>query len=95
MNAYLLIFDDTQASRADIVASLDRAPAVENWLAFMPASLYVASSHPASEIAAILRRHHPDLRFLLAPVDLLHADGALEPQVWKLLQEPQVAAAAE
>jgi hypothetical protein len=89
MNAYLLTFDDTTVTRSELLDCVNQLDGVENWLAFLPATIALVSPYSAHEITVALKLKRPGIRFVITPFNKFEADGLLPGEVWDFLNNPR------
>ena len=91
MNAYLLVFDDSQVAREVITKKLDKIPAIQNWFAFLNNTVSLVSIKDASSISDLVRDAFPELRFIVVEIDREKKGGFLPKSVWRFINKPSPA----
>ncbi len=93
MRAYLLVFDEGQITRKEMIKIIDRMPEVANWHAFFGSTICLASSLEARVLASGLNRLLPDLRYIVTEVEPDQKGGRMPSSVLKFLNSPHSAEA--
>ncbi len=91
MKAYLLVFDEGQITRKEMIKIVDRMPEVVNWHAFFGSTMCLASSLDARALASKLNRLMPDLRYLVTEVEPDQKGGRMPKSVLSFLNSPHPA----
>lgn len=91
MNAYLLVFDDSQIVREVITKKLDKMPEIQNWMAFLSNTVSIISSEDAHSVSDLVRDAFPELRFIVVEIDREKKGGYLPKSVWKFINRPSPA----
>lgn len=91
MNAYLLVFDDSQIAREVITRKLDMIPAIQNWFAFLSNTVSLVSIKDARSISDLVREAFPELRFIVVEIDRDKKGGYLPKSVWEFINRPSPA----
>jgi hypothetical protein len=92
MRVHLLTFNDAEVSRDEVLEAINRVSSVKNWIAFLPASICLASELPAQSLAREIRQLMPTVHFLLVEIDQTKKNGWLPRQVWDFINRPQAVA---
>ena len=91
MKAHLLIFDESQVTRKEIIKVIDQMPEVVNWHAFFGNTMCLVSAIEAKALATTINRLLPDLRYLITEVEPDHKGGRMPRSVLDLLDSPRPA----
>ena len=89
MRAYLLVFDDSDISRKEVIWAVDRMVEIKNWHAFFGNALCIASEESAKALATRINRALPQLRYLIAAVEPDQKGGRMPKSVLGFLNEPR------
>jgi|SRR5579875_1029403 hypothetical protein len=89
MKAHLLVFDQSQIARQEIVQKVDTMPEVENWQAFFDNVICLASEKDARSLSRLLRAEFPKLRFIITEIEPRSKGGWLPKSIWNFLNHPE------
>ena len=89
MRSYVLVFNDTVASRQSMLDFLDTRSEVLNWYAFSGEGIFVVSEYTAHELAAIIHQQFPALFFVVSEVVPARNDGFLPSVAWDFVNIPK------
>ncbi len=91
MKAYLLVFDESQITRKEVIKVVDKMPEIVNWHAFFGNTMCLVSSLAAKALATRFNRMMPDLRYLITEVEPDQKGGRMPRSVLDLLNSPHPA----
>ena len=91
MKAYLLIFDESQITRKEMIKVIDKMPEVVNWHAFFGSTICLVSPIEAKALATRINRLMPDQRYLITEVEPDQKGGRMPRSVLDLLNSPRPA----
>ena len=94
MKAYLLVFDQSQAARHNVIDVIDHID-IANWYAFFDHAFCVASERDARSLSSLIHAEMPKQRFILTEVEPGKKAGGLPKSIWTFFKAPEPATAAE
>jgi|ERR1019366_8782706 hypothetical protein len=89
MKVHLLVFDQSQITRQNMIQKIDTIPDVENWYAFFDNAICLASEKDARSLSHLLRAGLPTLRFIITEIEPQSKGGWLPKSIWAFLNHPE------
>jgi len=89
MKAYLLVFDQSQASREEMTGRIDKIGDIENWYAFFENAICIASKKDARSLSQQIHSDLPGQRFIITEAEAGKKGGWLPRSIWAFLNQPE------
>jgi hypothetical protein len=87
---WLPYVNNRSIDRQEVLNALNAMPGVMNWRASVGA-IFIISSLPATALSMQVRQKLPGLQHVIAPIDMVTADGWADPDTWNFLRYPTAA----
>jgi hypothetical protein len=88
MKVYLLAYDEDMDEES-LLRFLDARKQILDWMAILPASVLLISSHSPRPLTKILSKKYPDAQFILTEVETTQTDGMLPEECWHFINSSE------
>ena len=88
LKPFLVVFNNSQITRKDLLDFLDTKPEIKNWFAFMPSAIFVISDRRAFQISQFIHTRFPEVYFVVSEVPKGENDGWLSKEAWNFINNP-------
>ena len=88
MKVYLLAYDEDMDEES-LLRFLDARKQILDWMAILPASVLLISSHSPRQLTKVLNKKYPDAQFVLTEVETTQTDGMLPKECWDFINSSE------
>ena len=89
LRPFLLVFNQAEGSRKDILNYFDTCREVKNWFAFLPEAIFIISDIDAHALSEMLRRKYPKRFFIITELSSGRNNGWLDQKCWDFINHPK------
>ena len=89
LTPFLLIFNQLEGSRQEILNYLDTCKEIKNWYAFMPEAIFIVSDVDAHALSKIFQGKYPNRYFMITEVTVGKNNGWLDKTAWDFINNPK------
>ena len=88
LRPFLLVFNQADGSRQDILDYFDTCREVKHWYAVLPAAIFIISDTDAHALSELFRRKYPKRFFIITEVPKGGNNGWLVQKCWDFINHP-------